>query len=46
MAQTRESSGRLAVAKSTVLWKKNKEGAIAMQGGTGVAGGGHREVGI
>lgn len=37
MAQMRELSGRPAVAKSIVLWKMDKEGAIAMRGGTGVA---------
>lgn len=40
MMRMRKSSGRPAVAQSTVLWKKDKERAIAMWGGTGVVGGG------
>lgn len=46
MARMRESGRGPAVDKSPVLWKKDKEGATAMLGGTGVAGGGHRKVGI
>lgn len=46
MARKGKSSGGPAVAESTVLWKKDKEGATGMQGGTGVAGGDPREVGI